>query len=68
VCVSTVGVVLGNLSHFTVNSGARIGAHPWKLPERQYIDLRVERCSELSDEDLLPLTNLWWRRGWGQFG
>lgn len=56
--VSTVRLVLGNLAHFSVNSAARIGAHPWKLPGGHYIDLAVESRDNLSDEDLLTIGKL----------
>jgi hypothetical protein len=74
VCVvSSVRLTLGNLAHFNVNSAARIGAHPWKLPGGHYIDLAVASRPQLSDEDLLAIGELaaamesrptWvWRRG-----
>jgi len=54
VCVvSTVRLVMGNLAHFSVNSGARIGARPWKLPGGYCIDLAVESRDELTEK--LPL-------------
>jgi hypothetical protein len=59
VCVvSTVRLVLGNLAHFNVNSAARIGAHPWKLPGGHYVDLTVESRPQLSNEDLLAIGEL----------
>ena len=56
--VSTVRLVMGNLAHFTVNSGARIGAHSWDLPGGYYVDLAVESVDGLTDEDLLSIGQL----------
>jgi hypothetical protein len=56
--VSTVRLTLGNLAHFVVNSGARIGAHDWNLPGGHYIDLKVYSTRTLSDEQLRELGQL----------
>jgi hypothetical protein len=53
--VSTVRLTFGNLAHFTINSGARIGAHDWNLPGGHYIDLRVQCAQPLDDVQLLRL-------------
>lgn len=56
--VSTVRLVMGNLAHFHVHSAARIRAHAWELPGGYCIDLMVESCDRISEEDLLEIGQL----------
>lgn len=56
--VSTVRLTFGNLAHFTVHSGARIGAHDWNLPGGHYVDLCVACVHALDDAQLLCLGQL----------
>ena len=64
---STVRLVLGNMAHFMVNSGARISCHPgpgtpgyggktgdWNLRGGHYVDLCVKSSEPpLTDEELV---------------
>lgn len=56
--VSTVRLTLGNLAHFVVNSGARIGSHNWNLPGGHYVDLKVYSPERLSNEQLRHIGEL----------
>ena len=56
--VSTVRLTLGNLAHFVVNSGARIGSHNWNLPGGHYVDLKVYSRDKLSNEQLRHIGEL----------
>ena len=57
--VSTVRLTFGNLAHFVINSGARIGAHESSLPGGHYVDLRVSSGAyTVGDDQLLRLGQL----------
>ena len=56
--VSTVRLVAGNLAHFLVNSGERIGSKAWSLHGGHYTDLRVLSRRLLSATLLLDLGRL----------
>lgn len=58
IVVSRVRLIFGNLAHFTVHSGARIGAHDWNLPGGHYVDLRVLSKVPLDDARLVRLGQL----------
>jgi hypothetical protein len=50
--VSTVRITGGNMAHFLVHSGARIGCHDWNLRGGHYIDLRIVCRDELTPDEL----------------
>ena len=56
--VSTVRLTFGNLAHFVINSGARIGAHEWNLPGGHYVDLRVSSAYPVGGDQLFRLGQL----------
>ena len=58
IVVSRVRLAYGNLAHFVVNSGARIGCHDWRLSGGHYIDLAVETSSPISDQELRDIARL----------
>jgi hypothetical protein len=58
IVLSRVRLRFGNLAHFVVNSGARIGAHDWNLPGGHYVDLRVYSPRPLDDSQLQRLGQL----------
>jgi hypothetical protein len=50
--VSTVRITGGNMAHFLVHSGARIGCHDWNLRGGHYIDLRIVCRDVLTADEL----------------
>lgn len=58
VVVSTVRLCYGNLAHFILNSGARIGCHDWNLRGGHYVDLAVQTSPPLSNDELRQLARL----------
>lgn len=55
---TTVRLTGGNMAHFLVHSGARIGSHPWYLRGGHYVDMRVLSRETLSTEELKRLGEL----------
>ncbi len=56
--VSTVRLTAGNLAHFLVNSGKRIGSNDWSLHGGHYTDLRVLSRTTLTTPQLLRIAQL----------
>lgn len=58
-CVhSTVRLTGGNMAHFLVHSGARIGSHAWNLRGGHYVDLRILSRDVFTPEELRRLGRL----------